>query len=145
MPGRMGSQVAAASGGVITSTHCTGSGIAADQLPHIFERFHRIEEPRARTHEGTGIGLALVRELVALHGGVVSVRSTPGLGSVFEVKHDVLRLLLHGKPHAGARVGGGRGGPLRRILEVCPRPVASRHWLHRFRCHSGSCSPRCPC
>ena len=42
----------------------TGTGIPAEQLPHIFERFHRVEGTRARTHEGTGIGLALVQELV---------------------------------------------------------------------------------
>jgi signal transduction histidine kinase len=63
----------------------TGTGIATDQLPHIFERFHRVEGTRARTHEGTGIGLALVQELVKLHHGTVSVRSVPGEGSTFTV------------------------------------------------------------
>ncbi len=47
----------------------TGMGIPAEELPHLFERFHRVEGARARTHEGTGIGLALVHELVQLHGG----------------------------------------------------------------------------
>jgi len=64
----------------------TGTGITPEQLPQIFERFHRIEGARARTHEGTGIGLALVRELVQLHGGTVGVESTPGLGTTFTVK-----------------------------------------------------------
>ncbi|HEV3427492.1 MAG TPA: ATP-binding protein [Paraburkholderia sp.] len=63
----------------------TGTGIAEEQLPHIFERFHRIEGARARTHEGTGIGLALVLELVKLHAGTVSVDSAPGQGSTFTV------------------------------------------------------------
>jgi signal transduction histidine kinase len=63
----------------------TGSGIAEDHLPHIFERFHRLEGVRARTHEGTGIGLALVQELVKLHGGSVRVTSVAGQGSTFTV------------------------------------------------------------
>ena len=63
----------------------TGTGIADDQLPHIFERFHRIEGAPARTHEGTGIGLALVQELAKLHGGSVGVRSVAGEGSTFAV------------------------------------------------------------
>ncbi len=49
----------------------TGVGIVPDELPHVFERFHRVPGARARTHEGTGIGLALVRELVEMHGGQV--------------------------------------------------------------------------
>jgi DNA-binding response OmpR family regulator len=63
----------------------TGTGIAEDQLPHIFERFHRIEGARARTYEGTGIGLALVQELVKLHGGSVGVKSGVRQGSIFTV------------------------------------------------------------
>ena len=51
----------------------------------MFERFHRIEQTRGRTHEGTGIGLALVNELVKLHGGTVSVDSVAGVGSTFTV------------------------------------------------------------
>jgi PAS domain S-box-containing protein len=67
------------------SVRDTGVGIAADELPRIFERFHRIENTRARTHEGTGIGLALVQELVKLHGGTVRVDSVSGQGSTFAV------------------------------------------------------------
>ena len=52
----------------------TGVGIPADELPRLFERFHRVEGTRGRTHEGTGIGLALVQELVELHGGSVDRR-----------------------------------------------------------------------
>jgi PAS domain S-box-containing protein len=63
----------------------TGVGIASDELPRMFERFHRIEHTRGRTHEGTGIGLALVQELVKLHGGTVSVDSVAGEGSTFAV------------------------------------------------------------
>ncbi len=64
----------------------TGVGIPADQLPKIFERFHRVPNSRSRTHEGTGIGLALVQELVRLHGGSIDVTSTEGKGSTFTVR-----------------------------------------------------------
>jgi signal transduction histidine kinase/DNA-binding response OmpR family regulator len=67
------------------SVRDTGAGIAAAQLPHIFERFHRVEGVRARTQEGTGIGLALVQELVRFHGGTVAVESVHGQGSIFIV------------------------------------------------------------
>ena len=63
----------------------TGLGIAAKNLDRIFERFARVEVPRARTHEGTGIGLALVRELVTVHGGTIKVKSAEGIGSEFTV------------------------------------------------------------
>ncbi len=63
----------------------TGVGISAEELPRMFERFHRIERSRGRTHEGTGIGLALVEELVKLHGGKIAVASTLGEGSTFTI------------------------------------------------------------
>ena len=64
----------------------TGVGIAAAELPRIFERFHRVSGAVGRTHEGTGIGLSLVRELVELHGGRVTVKSVPGHGTTFRVE-----------------------------------------------------------
>ncbi|NOK20014.1 hybrid sensor histidine kinase/response regulator [Corallococcus carmarthensis] len=64
----------------------TGTGIPAAELPHLFERFHRVRNARSRTHEGTGIGLALVRELVALHGGDVAVESEEDRGTTFTVR-----------------------------------------------------------
>jgi signal transduction histidine kinase/FixJ family two-component response regulator len=63
----------------------TGTGIPAPELPHIFERFRRVEGAKGRTIEGTGIGLALVQELVKLHAGTISVDSEVGTGSVFTV------------------------------------------------------------
>ncbi|MDP9391081.1 MAG: response regulator [Actinomycetota bacterium] len=69
---------------VLTVTD-TGVGIVAEQLPQLFQRFHRVPGATARTREGTGIGLALVHELAALHGGTVSVESEPGTGSTFTV------------------------------------------------------------
>ena len=63
----------------------TGIGIAAEELPHVFERFHRVRGARGRTHEGTGIGLALVQELVRLHGGTIGVTSEVDRGTAFTV------------------------------------------------------------
>jgi len=63
----------------------TGVGIPEDQRTRVFERFHRIEGSQARTYEGTGIGLALVTELIKLHGGQVRVDSAVGEGSTFIV------------------------------------------------------------
>jgi diguanylate cyclase (GGDEF)-like protein len=63
----------------------TGIGISPDELPHIFERFHRVKGAASRTHEGTGIGLSLVRELVQLHGGSIRVESEIGRGTRFVV------------------------------------------------------------
>ncbi|WP_414696893.1 ATP-binding protein, partial [Paraburkholderia sp.] len=63
----------------------TGTGIAAAELPRVFERFHRIDGARGRSFEGSGIGLALVDELVKLHGGTVRVESQLGEGTVFTV------------------------------------------------------------
>jgi PAS domain S-box-containing protein len=74
-----------AAGAVGLQIRDTGVGIPGEHLDHVFERFHRIESTQARTHEGTGIGLALVEELVKLHGGSVRVESTVGAGSTFTV------------------------------------------------------------
>ena len=63
----------------------TGVGIPSEELPHVFERFHRVRGTEGRTHEGTGIGLALVSELVKLHGGDVTIESQVGRGSTFTV------------------------------------------------------------
>ena len=64
----------------------TGTGIPNEQLPRIFERFHRIQGTRGRTIEGTGIGLALVKQLVQLYGGSIDVTSEVDRGSVFTVR-----------------------------------------------------------
>ena len=84
----------------------TGVGIAPDELPHLFERFHRVKGARSRTHEGSGIGLALVAELVKLHGGEVRVESAVDRGTVFTVA------IPFGSAHLPAdRVGGSRTLP----------------------------------
>jgi PAS domain S-box-containing protein len=63
----------------------TGIGIAEQELPRLFDRFHRVEGARGRSYEGSGIGLALVQELAKLHGGAVTVESAVDRGSVFRV------------------------------------------------------------
>ncbi|WP_440135484.1 ATP-binding protein [Chitinophaga sancti] len=63
----------------------TGIGIPAEELPHMFERFHRVRQSGGRSYEGTGIGLSLVKELVLLHEGSIGVESEPGQGSTFIV------------------------------------------------------------
>ena len=61
----------------------TGTGIVKEEIPRLFERFHRIENTQGRTHEGSGIGLALINELVKLHGGSILVNSKLGSGTTF--------------------------------------------------------------
>jgi PAS domain S-box-containing protein len=72
-------------GAVELQVRDTGVGIPEEHRQQVFERFHRIESTQARTYEGTGIGLALVEELVRLHGGTVRVESAVGAGSTFTV------------------------------------------------------------
>jgi signal transduction histidine kinase len=64
----------------------TGSGISAEDLPRIFDRFATIEAPHARTVERTGIGLSLVKERVRLHGGTIAAKSSPGVGTTITVR-----------------------------------------------------------
>jgi signal transduction histidine kinase len=72
--------------GVSVQISDTGTGISDEELPRLFERFHRIEGARSRSHEGSGIGLALCQELVRLHGGTVHVTSRVGEGTCFDVR-----------------------------------------------------------
>jgi PAS domain S-box-containing protein len=72
-------------GGIELAVSDTGTGIPADELPRMFERFHRVEDARGRSYEGSGIGLALVSELVKLHGGSIRVESALGKGTTFFV------------------------------------------------------------
>ncbi|GHJ55976.1 hypothetical protein Nm8I071_52830 [Nonomuraea sp. TT08I-71] len=79
-------RVHAGDGAAVLEVADSGVGIAPQELPRVFERFHRVPEARSRTHEGTGIGLALVRELVEMHGGTVEARSVVDRGSTFTVR-----------------------------------------------------------
>lgn len=70
----------------ILSVRDTGTGIPEAELGRVFERFHRIKNAKSRSHEGSGIGLALVQELTRLHGGAVHVQSQVGVGTTFTVE-----------------------------------------------------------
>ncbi len=72
-------------GAAVLEISDTGVGVPADELDLLFDRFHRVASTWSRSHEGTGIGLALVRELAELHGGAATVRSEVGRGSTFTV------------------------------------------------------------
>jgi len=63
----------------------TGIGIPPEHLPHIFDRFYRVDKARSRAGGGTGLGLAIVKGIAEQHGGRVSVISEPGKGSTFTV------------------------------------------------------------
>ncbi|MFE8938610.1 SpoIIE family protein phosphatase [Streptomyces sp. NPDC007872] len=78
--------VRAEEGEAVVTVADTGIGVAADEMPRLFERFHRIENARSRSGEGSGIGLALVKELVGLHGGAITAASTEGEGTRFTIR-----------------------------------------------------------
>ncbi|MBK3641754.1 MULTISPECIES: HAMP domain-containing sensor histidine kinase [Streptomyces] len=71
---------------VVFTVTDTGSGIAAEDLPHVFERFWRAEKSRSRRTGGSGLGLPIVRHLVAAHGGTVTAQSEPGRGAAFALR-----------------------------------------------------------
>ncbi|GGY57791.1 SpoIIE family protein phosphatase [Streptomyces xanthochromogenes] len=73
-------------GMAVVTVDDTGIGVAAREMPRLFERFHRIENARSRSNEGSGIGLALVKELVGLHGGDISATSVEGRGTRFTIR-----------------------------------------------------------
>ncbi|GGM23636.1 two-component sensor histidine kinase [Streptomyces fumigatiscleroticus] len=86
VPGRAGRAAAAAAAGVRIEVSDTGSGIAPEDLPHVFDRFWRAEKSRSRQTGGSGLGLSIVRKLIEAHGGTVEARSTPGAGSAFVLR-----------------------------------------------------------
>jgi len=84
--GEIAIRIRDAGSGIDLAVSDTGTGIPPDELPRMFERFHRVENARGRSHEGSGIGLALVSELVKLHGGSIAVDSALGQGTTFLVR-----------------------------------------------------------
>jgi signal transduction histidine kinase len=112
----------------VLSVRNTGAGIAPAALPHLFERFYRIADTQARTHEGTGIGLALVNELVKLHGGRIEVDSTLGKGTEF-------RVIIPVQHVAHAAEAAPAGIPPARVAEVYVEEA--RRWLPRAAVEPG--------
>jgi signal transduction histidine kinase len=70
---------------VIIEVSDTGIGISAEDLPHVFERFFRVDKSRSRENGGSGLGLAIVKKIVEDHGGTVSTESAVGEGSTFRI------------------------------------------------------------
>ncbi|MGZ4438576.1 MAG: SpoIIE family protein phosphatase, partial [Nocardioidaceae bacterium] len=102
----------------------TGTGIPSEELPHLFERFRRVPGATSRTHEGSGIGLALVAELSELHGGRATATSTPGEGSVFSVR------VPFGTHHLPADSVVTSGGPAAAAIAQSAGPFVGEavHW-----------------
>lgn len=63
----------------------SGIGIPSEELDFIFEKLYRVEKSRSREYGGSGIGLAVVKELIEAHGGTISVDSKLGIGSTFTI------------------------------------------------------------
>ncbi len=115
-------------GSAVLSVQDTGTGIPEAELPNVFNRFHRVQETRGRTHEGTGIGLALVLELVKLHGGTVGVDSVYGAGSTFTVAVPFGKRAPAGRPRR-RRPDAGVHGPRRQPVRRGGAPLAAGHHL----------------
>ena len=79
--GRIVIEAQAVPEGIEVAVRDTGSGIAPDQAPYVFERFYRADPSRNRATGGAGLGLAIVKQLVEAHGGRVWLESTPGEGT----------------------------------------------------------------
>ena len=108
---------------VVLQVKDTGVGIPSDELPLIFQRFHRVEGARGRTHEGSGIGLALVSELVKLHGGCIKVESEIDHGSTFTVR------LPLGKAHLDPACVASSAAPISRRDGAAPYIEEALQWL----------------
>jgi two-component system phosphate regulon sensor histidine kinase PhoR len=78
-------------GYVEVSLSDTGIGIPADKLPRIFDRFYQVDASATRSYGGTGLGLALVKQIMNAHGTRVVVESTPGVGSTFRFRLPIAR------------------------------------------------------
>jgi len=84
--GRVEVLVAKENGSALASVRDTGIGIAAEDLPNVFERFYRVDKARSRESGGVGLGLSIGRWIAEAHAGTIEVQSTPGRGSIFQVR-----------------------------------------------------------
>lgn len=84
--GRVVVRVAREDGRALLSVEDTGIGIPAEDLPHVFERFYRVDKARSREAGGSGLGLAIAKWIVDAHSGLISVESVPGKGTRFDVR-----------------------------------------------------------
>jgi heavy metal sensor kinase len=77
--------VAERDGNAIVTVRDTGVGIPTEHLPHVFDRFYRVDKARSREQGGTGLGLSIARSVIAAHGGTIELQSTPGQGTTATV------------------------------------------------------------
>lgn len=103
---------------VVFQVEDTGIGISELQMPKLFEKFQQLEASRQRQYSGTGLGLALTKQLVELHGGSISVNSRIGVGSVFTVRLPLQRLVSHSS--------------VRQTREPCPVPIETAPIMGRI-------------
>ncbi|GIJ47853.1 histidine kinase [Virgisporangium aliadipatigenens] len=115
--------VAAADGHAVVTVSDSGVGVPEHEIPRLFERFHRIENARARSNEGSGIGLALVKELVDLHGGTIAAESTAGRGTTFTIR------LPFGRAHLPAEAVATTAQPTAVSAGVDPFVQEALRWL----------------
>ena len=88
--GHVGIRVERVNGHAVVSVSDNGIGIPADELPHIFERFYRVDKARTRADSGSGLGLAICQSVIEAHGGQISARSEPQHGTTLEVRLPLL-------------------------------------------------------
>jgi PAS domain S-box-containing protein len=105
------------------SVRDTGEGIPEEEMPRLFERFHQIRGVRGRSAEGSGIGLALVQELVKLHGGSIRAASTYGRGTAFVVSVPL------GPASSAADQQATTPAPLPSPSGQSPYVVEAAHWI----------------
>jgi heavy metal sensor kinase len=84
-------RVAASANAAVVTVRDTGIGIAPQHLPHVFERFYRVDKARSREQGGTGLGLSISQSIVTAHGGKIELTSAPGRGTVFTVSIPLVR------------------------------------------------------
>lgn len=117
-----------AAGEAVISVRDTGEGIAPEHLPHLFDRFYQVDGSTTRRREGTGIGLALAQQLVKLHGGALTVASTPGEGTTFTVTLPAAAGAAAGAAVRGEDASGAEPAPdldlVEAALPACNTPPA---------------------
>ena len=116
----------------------TGVGIPAAELPHVFERFRRVPGSRSRTHEGSGIGLALVCEIAKMHGGTVEVQSMVDQGTTFTVRIPL------GKAHLDPTRVESKSTQASTALGAAPFIAEALRWLPGAAIETATDGPAAP-
>ncbi len=123
--GRISVRLRGTAGAVELRVQDTGTGIPAAELPYLFDRFRRVEGARSRSHEGSGIGLTLVQELVRMHGGSIEVASVEGAGTTFVVR------VPTGTEHLDLEHVAANSPAQRPVVAASPIVQEASRWLDR--------------